>query len=248
MEFYDRLKEKQVKKCKNGEEVEYYLSTQTILHYQKVIGVVLSYAKYLLYVKENVLERVKNIKVKKKETPVLDIEKLKRMIELLKDENIVYRTIITLIVLSGLRRSEVLALHWSGIYFENKKLTVKRSIIYVKNLGVVEKEIKTSTCIRTRTLPDSAVKMLRQYKKWQDMNRFRCGYINAGKLFTNWTGEEKNMLMPDTISAWFSDFLYKIGVDSKTASVRPGYSSIGITMEIYARMQKNRDIVAAEKN
>ncbi len=38
-----------------------------------------------------------------------------------------------------------------------------------------------------------------------------------------------------------------MGVDPKTASVRAGHSNIGVTMNIYAHMQKSANELAAEK-
>lgn len=100
------------------------------------------------------------------------------------------------------------------------------------------------------------------------MERLRCGYTYTGKLFTNWTGEDENVLMPDTVSAWFSELLVRtnlpkvilhslrhanitimipMGVDPKTARVRAGHSNIGITMDIYTHFERSQDIIAAEK-
>lgn len=38
-----------------------------------------------------------------------------------------------------------------------------------------------------------------------------------------------------------------MGVDPKTASVRAGHANIGVTMNIYAHMQKSANQLAAEK-
>ena len=104
IKFYESLEEKQVIKYKSGKIKEYYLSRQTILHHQKAIGVLFSKAKYWQYVKENITQRVENIKVKHKETEVLSLKEIKKMLELLENEDIIYKTIIYIAVMCGLRR------------------------------------------------------------------------------------------------------------------------------------------------
>lgn len=175
MKFYESLEEKQIRTLKNGKKEEYYLSKQTILHHQKAIGIVLSKAKYWQYVKENVSERVENIKVKREEESVLSIEQLKKMLKCLESEDIMFKTIISLICYMGLRRAEACALKWQDIDFENKTLYVRRNIIEVKG-KLIEKETKTSKSTRKITLPESAIKLLKEYKKWQDIERFKVRY------------------------------------------------------------------------
>lgn len=207
--FYNTLKNEQTMITKTGKEKKYKLSNRTILHHQKVVSSVLSRAKYDGYVERNVAENVKNIKVQSKETPTLQIRDIRKLLELLSKENIVYKTIISLIIYTGMRRSEALALYWEDIDFTNKILKVRRGIILTKGNVIVEKQPKTEKGIRNITLPENAVKLLREYKKWQDIERLKFGFQYTGKLFTNWTGEDKNILLPDTVSAWFRDFIAK---------------------------------------
>lgn len=170
--FYNSLEEKQTRIKKNGDKEEYHLSKQTILHHQKVISVVLTKAKYWQYVKENVSERVENVKVKRDEESVLSIEELKKMLKYLEKEDIMFKTIISLITYTGLRRSEACALNWEDIDFNNKTLNVRRNVIEVKG-KLVEKLPKTNKSIRQITLPDSAIKLLKEYKRWQDIQRLK---------------------------------------------------------------------------
>lgn len=133
---------------------------------------------------------------------------------------------------------------------------------------IVEKTPKTETSIRTLTMPDKLISILKEYKVWQDKERLKYGYKNTGKLFTNWTGEDKNILIPDTVSNWFSAFvnrngfkqvhfhslrhanisiLVAKGIDPKVISERAGHSSFDITLEIYAKEEEEQDIIAAKR-
>ncbi len=175
IEFYESLEEKQTRKLSNGRIQEYYLSSQTILHHQRAISIVLSKAKYWQYIKENVAERVENVKVRKKEEEVLDISDLKRMLKMLEKEDIIFRTIISLLIYTGLRRSEACGLEWKDIDFERKTLKVKRNIVEVGG-KIIEKLPKTYKSIRTITLSDSIIKILMEYKEWQSTvkKNLRC--------------------------------------------------------------------------
>lgn len=268
IKFYESLEEKQVIKYKSGKVKEYYLSRQTILHHQKAIGVLFSKAKYWQYVKENITQRVENIKVKHKEIEVLSLKEIKQMLELLENEDIIYKTIIYIAVLCGCRRGEICSLRWDDINFETKTLTVRRNVLYIPKVGIVEKTPKTETSIRTLTMPDKLINILKEYKVWQDKERLKYGYKNTGKLFTNWTGEDKNILIPDTVSNWFSAFISRNGfkqvhfhslrhanisilvakgIDPKVISKRAGHSSFDITLEIYAKEEEEQDIIAAKR-
>ena len=80
--------------------------------------------------------------------------------------------------------------------------------------------------------------------------------------------QDKNILIPDTVSNWFSAFISRNGfkqvhfhslrhanisilvakgIDPKVIGKRAGHSSFDITLEIYAREEEEQDIIAAKK-
>ena len=177
IEFYESLEEKQIRELPNGKVQEYYLSSQSILHHQRAVSIVLSKAKYWQYIKENVAERVENIKVRKKEEEILDVYELKRMLKMLENEDIIFKTIISLLIYTGLRRSEACGLEWKDINFEKRTLNVKRNIVEIGG-KIIEKLPKTYKSIRTITLSNSIIKILLEYKEWQneEKKKLRCNW------------------------------------------------------------------------
>ena len=175
IEFYESLEEKQIRELPNGKVQEYYLSSQSILHHQRAVSIVLSKAKYWQYIKENVAERVENIKVRKKEEEILDVYELKRMLKMLENEDIIFKTIISLLIYTGLRRSEACGLEWKDINFEKRTLNVKRNIVEIGG-KIIEKLPKTYKSIRTITLSNTIIKILLEYKEWQneEKKKLRC--------------------------------------------------------------------------
>lgn len=56
-----------------------------------------------------------------------------------------YKTAALLLLLTGIRRGEMVGLEWSNINFEEATITIERSVTTVKGIGVVEKDPKTES-------------------------------------------------------------------------------------------------------
>ena len=105
------------------------------------------------------------------------------------------------------------------------------------------------------------IKILKELKKVQTIEHLKLGkpLKDSDRIFT---------FHPDTISSYFVSFMKRnnlpkvnlhklrnanitlqlyMGIDPKTASVRAGHSNIGITMNIYAYMQKTRKCFSSSK-
>ena len=75
---------------------------------------------------------------------------------------------IILLIYTGLRRGELLGLKWSDINFKDNVLNVKRSIQYIPKIGLFEKEPKNKSSVRAIKLPEIAIKLLHDYRKFQN--------------------------------------------------------------------------------
>lgn len=111
--FYNNLAEKNMSnvpiKNEKGEIVGYKkLSPKTILHHHRLISSILTKAVQWQIIKENVANRVEPPKVPKHESPYLDEIQAKELIRLLENEPMQYKTAITLLIYTGLRRGELL--------------------------------------------------------------------------------------------------------------------------------------------
>lgn len=87
-----------------------YLSVQTILHYHRLISVILQTAVEWQYIPTNAAERVKPPKVENTEAVYLDDKQAIRLLELLEDQPIYYRTAVTVLLFTGMRRGELMGL------------------------------------------------------------------------------------------------------------------------------------------
>jgi len=266
--FYRNLAEKGIKKDFRGKPMkDATLSPKTILEHHRLISKILADAVRWGLIDTNVASRADPPKLPHKEMAILDEAQLRRMLSLLDDAPIQYRTMVKLLLYTGMRRGELMGLEWKDVDLTTGQTRIVRTSQYVGNKTIITKEPKTASGKRTFTLSQSACAMLREYKAWQNALRLKLGdqWQATDRLFTAWNGSP---MYPDTISGWFTDFIKKNGfpkvtlhslrhsnatlmiaegVDICTVSQRLGHADTSTTLNIYAHALKSRDQEAAIK-
>lgn len=161
-----------------------YLSGQTILHYHRLISVILQTAVEWQYIPTNAAERVKPPKAESTEAVYLDDKQAIRLLELLEDQPVYYRTAVTVLLFTGMRRGELMGLVWSDIDFDNNTITIQRSMQYLPDTGVFISDTKTKSSRRVIKAPASAIQSLKAYRAWQKKIFLSIGQPWGGR----WTG------------------------------------------------------------
>lgn len=175
---------------------------------------------------------------------------------------------VTLALLLGMRRGEVLGLSWDTVDLDNKTISIIQNLEYV-NGKYYFKEPKTLKSKRTISMPESLVPILRNHYKWQ------CEMKVGSK---NTWGTDKNLvctrkinglpIIPHVLSDMFNKFLkthnfphvrfhdlrhtnaslmLASGISSKVTSSRLGHSKVSITLDLYSHVMESIDREAAEK-
>lgn len=242
------------------------LSPKTIVEHHRVISKLLSTAVKWNYINDNVAKRADPPKVSAKDIDFLNESETKEMLKALKDEPITYRTMIMLLIYTGMRRGELFGLEWKDIDLENGYLNIVRTSQYIGNKTLITKEPKTKSSRRTMKLSDDIIKMLKVYRAWQTEHRFKIGseWNDTDRLFTQWNGLP---MYPDSLTKWFKHFLKRHslrqvalhslrhtnatlmiaeGTDIRTVSNRLGHSNTSTTLNIYTHALKSKDTQAAE--
>lgn len=244
------------------------LSEETILHHHRLISSMLSTAVEWGVLFANPCDRTKPPKVAHKEPKYLDEKQAAVLLEVLENEPMTYRTVIHMLLFTGMRRGELLGLKWSDVDFSKNLLQVCRSLQYTKERGVFEDDTKNRSSERVMKLSQTAVNYLSAYKIYQMEQRLKVGdrWQDSGYIFTNDLGEPIN---PNTISSWFSKFMNKhsdklpyitlhslrhtnatlqiaSGVPITTVAKRLGHTNSTTTGKIYAHAIKSADEAAAE--
>jgi len=269
--FYRNLEEPGIKKCgkrdENGKIIgDRKLSPKTIVEHHRLISKILSTAIKWQLIENNVANRADPPKVPSKEMYFLSEDDAKTMLKKLADEPIQYKTMITILIYTGLRRGELCGLEWSDIDFETHTMRIVRSAQYVAGKHIT-KEPKTNSGKRQLTLSNSIITLLKEYKDWQNNHKATLGDLwqETDRLFTQYDGKP---IHPDTITGWFASFIKRNnfpkvtlhslrhtnatlmiaeGTDIRTVSNRLGHAQTSTTLNIYAHALKSRDAVAAER-
>jgi len=205
------------------------LKPGTIHSYHRVLSAVLFRAVKWGYINENPASRADLPSNAHRKAAYLDEPDARRLLELLRDEHIKWRTIMTFDLLSGLRRGELAGLRWQDVDSENQTITINQTSNYLPKRGVYVDTPKTANSNRPLRLSRSAFLLLQEYKHWQDAQREKLGDAwedQDGRVFTTDSGAP---LFPDSISQWFTKFIKRSGLPKVTVhSLRHTYASLMI--------------------
>lgn len=150
------------------------LSTSTLKHYQNVLRILFKYAETHDLIEKDPMRKVKPIKAEAKQVDFLTPEQAKVFLAALDDAPLRWRCMMTILILEGLRRGEVVGLQWSDIDFEKCTISVNRSVGYVPGQGVTVGTPKSKNSIRTLPLSTPALLLLREWKQAQTEE---CGAV-----------------------------------------------------------------------
>ena len=242
------------------------LSGQTILHYHRLISVILQTAVEWQYIPANVAERVKPPKAEATEAVYLDDKQAIHLLELLEDQPIYYRTAVTVLLFTGMRRGELMGLVWSDIDFDHNTITIQRATQYLPDMGVFTAETKTKSSHRVIKAPATAIHALKQYRTWQRITFLQMGqpWEEGQRVFVTQNGTPMH---PDTLTSWFGSFIKTTdlppihihslrhtnatlqianGVAVTTVAGTLGHSTANTTTKVYAHAIQSAAAASAE--
>lgn len=168
-------------------------------------------------------------------------------------------------LLTGMRLGEVLALRWSRIDLDGKRLSVREALEPAKG-GVGFKAPKTKAGRRDISLPDILVGALREYRREQLELRMQLGLgrlqddallfsrldgspLNPSNVSSDWGAFALRIGMPEItfhgLRHTHASQLIASGVDIVTIAKRLGHAKPSVTLAIYAHMFTSDDSKAA---
>lgn len=243
------------------------LSMNSIIKYHKLNNTIFKAAMDWDLVKSNPASKIKPGKAVKPKVEYYNEEELQKLLRVILDAPVKYRSAVMITVAAGLRLGELSALKWSNIDFEKLTIEVERSSQYLPDRGTFEKDPKNETSKRVISVPESIMEIIREHRVEELEKKLQCGslWVEHDYMFTQWNGVPMH---PHTPSKWFSDFLKKnnlkkitfhqlrhtsatllinAGVNVKAISSRLGHSNASTTLNIYSHSLKSVDQVAGEK-
>lgn len=174
------------------------------------------------------------------------VDEMRRILKCLKEEPLKWRTYITIMADTGIRRGEACGLNWSDVDFNTLTVTVRRNLQYTPSAGVYEAAPKNGKARVVDIGADTAVllKQLRSEQASTCMSRY---------VFTQDGSPEP--MHPQTPTRYFRKFGKRYGVedfhphklrhtsaslaitngaDVVSVSERLGHSDTAVTLRMYA--------------
>lgn len=262
IEFMESLKKANLK----GSGKEGLLSSATIHYIQRVLNNIFSRALEWEVIKTNPVAKVKKPKVTQKEADVYDEDEVFKLLAVLKNEEQRWRVLITLAVLTGMRKGELLGLEWKDVDLEEGTIYVKQNLVYANGKQII-KETKTKHSQRIISLPHEILPELKSFKIEWNKNRLLMAEL--------WKGGEYNFVFSayhgkplhnHSVKNWWSRFvkrqgfryirfhdlrhtsatlLLNKGENVKVISSRLGHANVLTTLNIYSHTLRKADQLAA---
>ncbi len=213
----------------------------------------------------NVDDAIELPKVKCHEMQTTNESDLHIFLEYARDTS--YYALFYAAILTGMRRSELLALRWTGIDLLLCQISVNRTVHQLRNRTIISGEPKTGKRKRMESLSPSTATILREHKEQQAQIRQSLGLMLSDDdlVFSQLEGKP---LLPDSITqAWRKlarrtelkgirlhdarhthiSLMLKQGIHPKIVQERLGLASIHITLDIYSHVIPELQEAAANR-
>lgn len=239
-------------------------------HYLSVINRIFKYAVLMDILDSNPFDKV--IKPKSKQTQrkgnFLTKEELKEFLKLAQTATLSYFfPLVHLMSYTGLRQGEAIALKWSDIDFENKKITVDKTAARIEGKQSLQTP-KTKNSKRVISIDPTTLSILKNWKKDQIKIYFKNGKHFEGDenfIFTNQRGEwvhihnfiryfkrfiadhKLKTITPHGLRHTHASLLFSAGVEPKNISDRLGHSTVQITLDLYTHITEEQRTDTVEK-
>lgn len=225
----------------NGRKKGGALSPQSVSHYARVLHQALELAVDDGKIARNPA-KVTRPRVEPKEPEALSIAEVDRLLTAAEGKPI--QPLVTLAVLTGMRRGELLAVRWRDTDLENGTLIVQRSLEETDGGTLRFKGPKTSAGRRVIQLPPEAIAALQRHKGQQSALRLRRpNWQDNGLIFCKSDGRP---LSPGRVSHNFRYFTRRAGFDVSLHEMRHTFASLtlhlGANMKTVQRMLGHANI------
>ncbi|MCL6738585.1 tyrosine-type recombinase/integrase [Streptomyces neyagawaensis] len=255
--------------CAVGRCCERRPSARTVQYIHAVLRSALQQAMREELIARNVARIVETPTVTPKEVRPLDAAEVRLLLKTARPHRLY--ALWLLLVSTGLRRGEALALTWSDIDLANGQLRVRRNVQRIRR-ELIFGTPKTKRSIRTMSLPKHCVRALTQHRAQQERERAIAGKKwqpaaeqPDGLIFTTTTGRVTDprslnrmltILCRDAnvrrvrvhdLRHTCASLLLAQGVDARTIMETLGHSTITMTLDTYAHVMSTTLRAAADR-
>ena len=231
---------------------------------------VFDYAIKMNIILDNPMRKVKLPKRKETINEVnkfYNTDELKHFFDCVKDYgNMKYLAFFRLLAFTGMRKGEALALNWSDIDFDKKLVHITKGVVLDENEIPMISTTKTKKSVRTVSLDDASLAILRKWKIEQAKELMSIGINSLNKNQLLFTYDANKLYRPSYSNCWLEQIikkyklkkitmhgfrhshcslLFEMGTSIQVVQERLGHTNIKTTMDIYTHVtEKQRDEIA----
>lgn len=180
----------------------------------------------------NPCESVEIKKHKSEHKKALTIEEQRRF--LIASENSPHSLLFRLILSTGIRIGEALALTKADIDFENCKLTINKNVAFINGKRIVQDTPKSEAGNRIIPIPAD---ICRELKEIQTENLFPCTYNAAKKALEKIAKGLDIKMTLHTLCHTYATRLEEAGIPAKVKQYLLGHASLEMTQNTYTDTQ-----------
>ncbi len=203
----------------------------------------------------------------KKKKPVLDEKQTRRFLKLIEEKKCDpdIKRILRVLLFTGMRCGECLALSWEDINFDEMTISIEHNLADVGGKHWLTTP-KTESSIRTIGMSEALADIFREQKEYQEQLQEALGesfahpemvftsangnYRDRSSLGTSFKrflrGTEFDFLTLHSLRHCNATLLLNSGVDLKVVSDHLGHCDIGVTANIYADVLKSTKAKVAD--
>ena len=240
------------------------LSNRSVLYHHRILSKALDQAVKMGLVVRNVAKLITPPRVARATINVLDAGEASKLLDIA--SNTMYYPLFAMLLYTGLRRGEAIALRWKNIDLLGLELNVVESAYRLRKEFII-KEPKTLHSKRAVSLSPSLASLLLEYREDQELMRKQMGNPLTDEDFV-FSWPDGRPLDPDVVTKAFhriarkagltnirlhdlrhthATLMLKAGVHPKVVSERLGHANIGITLDTYSHVLPGLQEAAAER-
>jgi len=240
------------------------LSNRSVLYQHRILSKALEQGVKMGLVVRNVAKLITPPRVARAKINVLDADEASRLLDIA--SSTVYYPLFAMLLYTGLRRGEAIALRWKYIDLIRLELNVVESAYRIRKEFII-KEPKSLHSRRAVSLSPSLAALLLEYREEQEFMRKQMGNTLTDEDFV-FSWPDGRPLDPDVVTKAFqriagqagltnirlhdlrhthATLMLKAGVHPKIVSERLGHANIGITLDTYSHVLPGLQEAAAER-
>ncbi|MEU3656209.1 tyrosine-type recombinase/integrase [Streptomyces sp. NPDC032161] len=254
--------------CAVGECCQKRLSASTVTYVHSVLKSALEHAVREDELPRNVARNVKTTTHQPRRFSPLTAAEARQFLDAARADRL--HALYELALRTGLRKGELLGLHWEDLDLTTGTASIHRSLQRTRTGGLTHLPTKTRASERRIALPTECLHSLKEHKERQDRERRQAGLVwsDSGLVFTTPTGRP---LDPANLTRRFRSFIDRAGLrhirfhdlrhstatllleqggDLVVIKELLGHAHIGVTAGVYAhvRLRLQRQAINALGN